>query len=567
MSNQLKRNQMKHYKLIVAFFISIAFLISCDDSFLEREPSDAISTTAFFKQEKDLVFAVNAVYDIIGFNSWGDSEMYGSGTDLLRIEIMTDNALDHHSWNGGYRLADGTASAFDGYSTYRWKNRYVGIQRVNRILEGVDGIEEIDENYKNQLLAEAIALRAYFYLDLVYLYGDVPFLTSSISPDDVSPSVDENGNFTASELAKRIDKNIILDALVVDLDNVASNLPLVTDEKGRVTRGTALFLKAKILLYQQKWEESALASKSVMDLGVYSLFPSYENLFNYEGIGNNEVILDIQVKQDVDEGEFYTQNYGPNSVGGWSSSCPLQSLVDTYECIDGLTIDNSPLFDPNNPYDNRDPRLKYSILYPGHEWRGGVFNSIPGATYPGKTVIPGDVLGDGTGGEWNKTASGYNWLKYMSNKDINESNYWDGGVHLILMRYADVLLMYAEAKIETGSIDQSVYDAINEVRQRADVGMPIVSTGLSQTELRTLVRRERRVELAFEAQRLFDIRRWNIAKDVMPGVPKGLTYKDTNNTDVTFTWGERFFDPNKHNLWPIPQEEIDLSHMEQNPGW
>ncbi|MBL4561817.1 MAG: RagB/SusD family nutrient uptake outer membrane protein [Labilibaculum sp.] len=556
---------MKQYKIIFTFLFSITFFASCNDSFLEREPSDAISTTTFFQQEKDLVFAVNAVYDIIAFNNWGTN--YGSGTDMLRTEIMTDNALDHHSWNDGYRLGNGTASAFDGYSTVRWNERYKGIQRVNRILEGVDGIEDIDESYKNQLLAEVITLRAYFYFDLVYLFGDVPFLTSSISPDDVSPAVDEEGNFTAAELAKRIDKNSVLDALITDLDKITLNLPLVADEKGRVTRGTALFLKAKILLFQEKWEASAQASKSLMDLGVYSLHNTYADLFNYEGIGNNEVILDVQVKQDVDEGEFYTKNFGPNSVGGWSSSCPLQSLVDSYECTDGLTINDSPLYDPNNPYDNRDPRLKYTILYPGHDWRGGVFNSIPGATYPGENIIPGDVLGDGTGGEWNKTATGYNWLKYMSNKDVDDSNFWDGGVHLMLMRYSEALLMYAEAKIEAGSIDQTVYNAINQIRQRSDVNMPSIPMGLSQDELRIVVRRERRIELAFEGQRLFDIRRWDIAKDVMPGVPTGLTYKDENNNDVTFTWGERFFDPNKHNLWPIPQEEVDLSHIEQNPGW
>jgi starch-binding outer membrane protein, SusD/RagB family len=557
---------MKNYKYILTLLVLLS-IVSCDDSFLDREPSDRISTATFFKQKKDLVFAVNAVYDIIGFNNWGTG--YGSGTDMLRVEIMTDNALDHHSWNAGYRLADGTASAYDWYLTTRWKERYKGIQRVNRILEGADGIENIDIDYKNQLLAEAKVLRAYFYFDLTYLFGDVPFLTSSISPDEVTPTINPDGSLTPAAKAERTDVNIILDALVTELTNITSDLPLTpsNNEKGRVTRGTALFLKAKILLFQEKWTESAQASKSIIDSGVYSLYPSYKDLFTYEGIGNSEVILDIQVKQDVDEGEFYTQNYGPNSVGGWSSSTPLQSLVDAYELIDGKTIKDSPLYDPLNPYKNRDPRLSHSILYPGANWRGGVYNSIPGATYSGQTIIAGDVLGDGTGGEWNKTATGYNWKKYMSDKDIDESDFWDGGVHLIVMRYSEALLMYAEAKIEAGSIDQTVYDAINQIRLRADVMMPVIPTNLSQSELRTIIRRERRIELAFEGQRLFDIRRWDIAKDVMPGVPKGLTYKDGNGNDVTFTWGERYFDPGKHGLWPIPQSEIDITGMVQNPGW
>lgn len=552
---------MKTYKLIVSIFLLLACM-ACDDDFLEKTPSDQISTANFFKQTKDLEVALNAVYDEIGFNSWWVS--YGSGTDMLRIEALTDNALDHHSWNDGYRLADGTAAPDDNYSSYRWKMRYVGIQRVNRIFEGVEGINNIDEEYKNRLLGEATFLRAYFYFDLVYLFGDVPYLTSSVTPEEVQGT--SNG---PTEKGKRIDENIILDDLVKQLNGIIDNLPVSypDSEKGRVTKGAALFLKAKILLYQKKWGEAATAAKAVIDLNAYQLFPKYETLFGYEGIGNSEVIFDIQVVQDVDEGEFYTQNYGPNSVGGWSSSCPLQSLVDDYECTDGLPIDQSPLYDTNNPYDNRDPRLHYSILYPGHDWRGGVYNTIPGASYSNGEIVNGDQLGDGTPGEWNKTATGYNWLKYISNQDIDNSDYWDGGVHFILMRYAEVLLVYAEAKIEAGSIDQSVYDAINEVRQRPDVNMPPIAAGLSQSELRTIVRRERRVEFAFEGQRLFDIRRWKIAESVMPGTPDGLTYKDENDNDVTLTWGERIFDPNKHYLWPIPQNEIDISKIEQNPGW
>ncbi|ETN95298.1 RagB/SusD family nutrient uptake outer membrane protein [Zhouia amylolytica] len=551
---------MKVYKSMIAVFLLLS-CIACNNDFLERAPSDQISTANFFKQTKDLEVALNAVYDEIGFNSWWVT--YGSGTDMLRIEALTDNALDHHSWNAGYRLADGTAAPDDGYSSYRWKMRYVGIQRVNRIFEGVSGIENIDEEYKNRLLGEAAFLRAYFYFDLVYLFGDVPYLTTSVSPTEVQGT--EEGPTT---IAQRVDKDLILDDLVTQLNAVVNDLPVSypDSDKGRVTRGAALFLKSKILLYQEKWNEAAAAAKAVMDLNAYQLFPKYETLFDYEGIGSSEVIFDIQVKQDVNQGEFYTQNYGPNSVGGWSSSCPLQSMVDAYECIDGLTIESSPLYDPNNPYENRDPRLRYSILYPGHEWRGGVYNTIPGATYD-SSIVYGDQLGDGAPGEWNKTATGYNWLKYISNQDIDESDYWDGGVHFILMRYAEVLLVYAEAKIEAGSIDQSVYDAINEVRQRADVNMPPVMGGLSQSELRTIVRRERRVELAFEGQRLLDIRRWKIAEDVMPGVPEGLTYLDANDNEVTLNWGERIFDPNKHYLWPIPQNEIDISKIEQNPGW
>lgn len=540
---------------IIGLACALLFVLAgCSEDFLERSPSDQVSSTNFFTQEKDLVYAVNAVYASIGFNSWETT--YGYSTDLLRIENLTDNALDHHSWNAGFRLADGTASAYDWYVEHRWRERYRGIQRVNRIFEGADGVSDINAEKKARLLAEAKFLRAYFYFDLVYLFGDVPYITNSLTPDEAAEST-------------RTAKQTILDAMIADLTAAATNLPTSysSDNLGRVTKGAALSLKARILLYQEKWGEAALAAKEVMDLAVYTIYPSYQEMFTYKGINNSEVIFDLQEMHEK-QWNFTLQNYGPNSVGGWSSGCPLQSLVDTYECTDGNTIDVSPLFDPNNPYANRDPRLTHSILYPGHDWRGGVFNSIPGASYPGKDIIAGDDLTDGTGGQWNKTATGYNWLKYISEDDIDNGDYWNGAIHFILIRYAEILLTYAEAKIENDDIDQSVYDAINEVRQRPDVNMPLITTGKSKEQLRTIVRRERRVELAFEGLRLMDIRRWKIAENVMPGVPKGLTYTDPNSgEEVTLSWGERTFNPNKHYLWPIPQTEIDISHLEQNPGW
>jgi hypothetical protein len=497
-------------------------LAGCSDDFLERSPSDQVSSTNFFSQEKDLIYAVNAVYASIGFNSWGTS--YGYSTDLLRIEALTDNALDHHSWNAGYRLADGTASAYDGYVEVRWKERYRGIQRANRIFEGADGVTDMLASKKVRLLAETKVLRAYFYFDLVYLFGDVPFVTNSLTPDEAAGST-------------RTDKTTILDAMLTDLTSAAANLPTgySGDDLGRVTKGAAVSLKARILLYQEKWAEAAAAAKEVMDLGVYSIYHSYQDMFTYEGINNTEVIFDLQEMKDKDNHwNFTMQNYGPNSVGGWSSGCPLQSLVDAYECIDGNPINSSPLYDPNDPYANRDPRLTHSILYPGRNWRNGVYNTIPGATYPGKEIVAGDDLTDGTGGQWNKTATGYNWLKYISEDDIDNGDYWNGAIHFILIRYAEILLTYAEAKIENDDIDQSVYDAINEVRQRPDVNMPVITTGKSKEELRTIVRRERRVELAFEGLRLMDIRRWKIAENVMPGVPEGLSYTDPDSGDIAF---------------------------------
>jgi len=563
---------MTKMKTLKIYFVALLVLMgasNCSDEFLERTPSDQISSATFFKQQKDIEYALNAVYDLIGFNSWNRS--YGSGTDMLRIEVLTDNAVDHHSWNACYELGNGTANAYDWYVQYRWQERYRGIMRANRLLEGAPNVEDMNIDYRNRLVAEATVLRAYFYFDLVYLFGDVPFLTSSILPDDCEPIIDADGNATPNPSCSRTDKETIMDALVADLEGVLAHLPkeYEQDDKGRITKGTALTLQARIHLYREEWAEAAAASKAVMDLNVYSIYPTYANMFDYQGVDNEEVIFDIQVMEEVDEGEFWLPNYGPNSIGGWSCSCPLQSLIDTYETTDGKTIDDpTSIYDPAQPFINRDPRLHHSILYPGREWQWGVYNTIPGATYPGQEIVAGDDLNDATSGQWNKSATGYNWIKYISQQDIDDANYWDSGIHFIVMRYAEVLLMYAEGKIEAGDIDQSVYDAINEVRQRGDVNMPTIAAGKSADQLREIVRRERRVEFTFEGIRLYDIRRWKIADQVMPGESAGLTYTDPDTgSEVTLSGGVRNFDAAKHYVWPIPQAEIDVSGLIQNPNW
>ncbi len=538
---------MKNIRVLAIILIIPVLLISCEN-FLDRLPSDKITSSTFFTTSKDLVYAVNAVYDDVA---------YGGGDRVLRQEILTDNALDNHSWNSLYDMQIGTGNAYDDYIENTWKAIYRGIQRVNRIVEGADGVEDIDADLKARLLAEATVLRAYFYWSLTYLWGDVPYLTSSISPNEALGSY-------------RNDADSILTAEVEDIDAVVDDLPLsYADETGRVTKGAALALKARILLAQKKWVEAANAAKTVMDLEVYELYPKYENLFDYEAINCSEVIFDFQSMEGSDQEEAFLLVFGSQSVGCWTCSSPLQSLVDTYECTDGKTIDESLFYNPDKPYENRDPRLGYSILYPGHEWQGGVYNTIPGATYEGKNIIPGDDLTDAVGEQWNKSYTGYNWLKYISQTDIDESNYSSEGLHFIVIRYAEMLLTYAEAKVEANDIDQSVYDAINEVRARGDVNMPAIETGKTQDEMRTVVRRERRVELAFEALRLFDIRRWKIAEDVIPGIPEGLTYTDTDTGEETMiTPGtSRKFDADKDYLWPIPQSEIDVSGIEQNPGW
>jgi hypothetical protein len=180
---------------------------------------------------------------------------------------------------------------------------------------------------------------------------------------------------------------------------------------------------------------------------------------------------------------------------------------------------------------------------------------------------PNSTTGDAVGSTFVVSPTGFNLQKYVNAEDLgNPSNC---GINLILMRYPEVLLTYAEAKVELDQIDQSVYDAINEIRQRPDVNMPEIATGKSQDDLREIIRHERLVELAFEGLRFFDIRRWRIAEDVMPGKVYGMTYVDDNAElqTVEVTAWENFFSPRNY-LWPIPQTERELNtNLDQNDDW
>lgn len=243
---------------------------------------------------------------------------------------------------------------------------------------------------------------------------------------------------------------------------------------------------------------------------------------------------------------------------GQGSVVPTKTLLDAYQMANGKEI-NDPAggFNAQAPYQNRDPRLKYSVYTIGDPLPDDkLYNSRPGSG-----------TADAVGFSWFSTTTGFNVKKYINKEDLADPT--NSGINIILIRYADVLLMYAEAKIEINQVDQSVLDAINQVRQRPDVNMPPITGVLSQAALRDIVRKERMIELAFEGLRYFDIRRWRTAEAVMPGNVFGMTYEDRGILKTievpAFT---RTFDKNRDYLWPVPQKERELNpQLTQNPGW
>jgi starch-binding outer membrane protein, SusD/RagB family len=530
----LKIKIMRYSKYIFFLVITSWFTSGCKKDLLTTIPNDRISTEIFWKTDNDATMAANAVYTYMA-----ESADHYSGWDCMSDIVFTNPTGPQEA-----SIAQGQYNALNSRITGDWNKYYAGIRAANTFLSHVDQVTTTNTALIDRLKGEVKALRAYFYSQLAFLFGDVPLVTTELT-------LEQSQALTRTPVAK------VWDYVSSELTDAANILPVKQTEKGRMTKGAALALKARAALYAGRWQESADAAKQVMDLNTYALYSSYKNLFSYAAENSSEVILDIQFVKDVYSNNIF-QVLAPRSVNASSKWVPTKKIVDAYDMTNGLPITATGSgYDPANPYKNRDPRLAYSIFLTGDTLPNDKkFNPLPNST-----------TGDAVGSSFVVSPTGFNIEKYVNKDDVTQPS--NCGINLILIRYAEVLLTYAEAKIELNQIDASVYDAINKVRQRPDVNMPAITTGKTQSELRNIVRHERTVELAFEGKRFFDIRRWKIAGTVMPGKVNGLTYKDATGALQTVEvagWTQVWDD--KSYLWPIPQKEIELNpNLTQNPGW
>jgi len=537
MDKTMKNKVIYFGKVLFGSFLLLTMTAGCSD-LLNKQPKDQASNETYWRTKDDAVQAVNETYRYL--------------TDI-RFDIFLSAATDDsYAWSTWpvpiLSVGNGSAATTNGVFNHYWSHSYEGIARANNVLDHIDQISdsELSSSIRARLKAEVRFLRAYYYQELIMMFGDVPLIKHIQSSDEFE--------------VPRTAKEKVADFIVNEMNDIAKDLPLEYSgsDKGRVTRGAAMALKARVLLYQEKWPQAAKAAKAVMNLGEYSIDQGgYRSLFDGTNKDSNELILVGKYKKNTYANGVATWMGGP-SLGGWSEVVPLQSLVDTYECTDGKTIDNSSLYDPDHPFKNRDPRLKKTIITPGDTVNGNVID----VTKPNSI----DALG-----ETNASFTGYYYKKYIP-ADIDGAWYNNSHVDEVHMRYAEVLLNYAEAKIEAGDIDQSVYSSINKVRQRKGVDMPPLNSPMSQSDLRKAVHRERHVEFAGEPFiRLFDIRRWKKAEDVMPGTVYGIKNDfDQSRADYGkhVQVENRTFDPKKDYLWPIPQNEMDLnSKLTQNKGW
>lgn len=524
---------MKKINYLIGIVL-LPFLFSACES-LDTEPTDRIIDGYFWKTEADAIMAVNGIYRTL------------PGTDYMYLDCATDLAWNEISWEKAHLLGNGSQDAeLWSWTSDKWKTAYETIQRANYFMENIDRVQALSPELKNRLCAEARFLRAMTYADIIFLWGDVPLLTATV-------------DLKTAQLP-RTPKAQIFDYVVSELKEIADFLPEKYDAAnvGRITKGAAKAMLMRTYLRENRFEEAKAAAKEVMDMGIYSLYPDYEKLFKYAGENCSEVILDKQYIATTYSNNL-SQIFSPRSCYGNGSIVPLKGLVDAYEMRNGKAItDRESGYDPYHPYENRDPRLKATILTPGATMPdGNVFNPLPNQDPVGTDAVDN--------GNTNTSRTGFNFLKYVNPEDLTESNK-NCHNNIILIRYAEVLLSYAEAKVETNDIDASVYEAINAVRRRA--GMPEFTEGKSQSQLREIIRQERKVEFPLDGLRYFDIRRWKIADQVLPGQTYGMTYVDAKGELVTIKTEVRKFNPERDYLWPVPLREMNVNKkLTQNPNY
>lgn len=571
-------------KSLYTTLAAAALLLSSCES-MDMEPRAQGNSASWYSSEIELEMAVNEFY-ILGY--WNQP--------LESSEQWTDNfTYRQQNRNPGSNgtILDGTMTG-QQYEVYRlWEQDYKLIARANTFLANYHRAEGVVPADKlNRYAGEAHFCRACKYAELVCYYGDLPYMTGTET-------------ITEAEQKGRTPKAEIIANVYADFDKAIEWLPVSYGAAAQhFTRGAALAMKARFALYFGDYDIAAKAAKDCIDLGVYSLEPDYTKLFLQSTKENPEKIFTIprSIANDVYLDIWFVNNGLPRCAGGYGSDNPSWDLLAAYLCTDGLPIDESPLFNPRKPFENRDPRCTKTIVEFGTEHCGFEYNPRPDVLKI-MDYNTGELRANDDNRAVKEFAS-YNGLIWKKGID---ASWTENGKKVerdyMIMRYADVLLMYAEAKIELGEIDETVTDAINTVRARA-YGVNVSATSMypaveegTQDEMRKAVRIERRMELANEGLRYMDLIRWRLAEKALNGYnyinlqPADLLNKVVNadlwfwamtpqidedgladfsalyNAGYVALGAKRVF-PSRQYLWPIPTHDMQLSpNLNNNPEY
>ena len=555
---------MKNIVIIfICFIILNSLAVSCSKDVLDKAPLDSYTDDLVWSDLKLAEAFANNLYTVLP-----SAIHWNSGNRSWSLSSAGDEAFNKFNDYNAQIMNSGSLTPDNLGNFDIWRQTFSTIQDCNIFFENINQVPG-DETWRNRLIGEVTYLRAYAYFKLIIDYGGVPLMTTPFNLDsnfDVPRSTfDQCVDFISSEL-----------------DKAADLLPLAQSDEnwGRATKAGAMALKSKVLLYDAsplwnpsnditKWENASDAAKAVIDLNMFHLYPgNYADIFTTK---NQELIMvrptNKQYMWDAFQGvEMFLS---PSGFHGWASFAPSQNLVDAFGTADGKDItDPTSGYNPQNPYINRDPRFSADIVYDGRPYGNPAFCQDRYAVGSTNKVefFEGGLDSPQGWDAWNNSVTRYTFRKYCDttynyNTETQTDKFW------IISRLSEIYLNYAEAQFYLGNEDAAI-QYLNRLRQRAGIENPLPNT-LTGSELENKIRNERQVELCLEGHRYYDVRRWKIAAITENKPLMGVVITKDASGKRTFTYTkvqERAFKP-QHYLLPIPREEINRTHLEQNPGY
>jgi len=588
-------------RITTAAVLLLLGLSSCN-GVMDLTPKDQFADDAVFADPNLAQAFVNDMYRGLGH-----------GLYEIMLASISDESHFIHNYNTEPVVKSIITSSDRGaiddgrFAHYNWAPTYSRIRQTNIFLSKIDGTT-FDAALKQRMKGEVFFLRAYFYHNLMRMYGGVPIITKVYGLNEDYQAARNTFQETVA-------------FIVANADSAAALLPLSYSgiDLGRATKGAALALKARVLLYAAselynrnpsgqpengytnvtaqdrtaRWQAAKDAAQAVMNLGIYGLFrptpaSAQEAAKNYGDLFlqsmSQEVILSRFFLSTRDDGYNPGLHNGPNGFHTWGGNTPIQNLVDDYRMADGSKFDWNNPAEAAAPYANRDPRFYASIAYDGAPWRPrpddvkkldpvGIIQTFRALKLPDSSVVAGLDTRDSPVENWNGAYSGYYVRKFID-PSVN-AQFTKEEVPWIFFRYAEVLLNYAEASIELNELGDAA-TALNQIRVRA--GMPPFSAALGQAALRDEYRNERRIEMAFEEQRFFDVRRWMVAPPALSKPAQGINiflvgtsrtdrttwtnYRYATDTVQTRVWNDKMY------FMPIRLDEMNRnSLLKQNPGY
>ena len=547
-------------KLLVVTILAVG-TVGCSD-FLELQPPAEISDANFWTGEGDAKLALVGCYR---FSSGWSNDNFDSAQGLLYLDFSGGNGTEKENFTTN--MASSNTVATNGNLNGYWRSSYEKLAKYNTFLDNIVTCP-MDENKKTQWIAEVKTLRAYFLFNLAFYFQNVPMPLTTISVEEANTMAQSS----QADVYAQVESDLKESISVLPLEQKDANL-------GRISKGAARTLLARLYLAQNKFAEAAAVLKDIIDSNVYALDrrnsdDSYEKFFHDGGETSPEAIFSILGLKDKFTNVRYIYML-PEMAGGWHQFAVYNELVKSYFAADGKSIDESEIYDDNDPYVNRDIRLYATVFLPP-------LGTYPGTTFQGKTY--NCYLGPNTADSYNRYTL-FNGYCPKKGADPEYTDIWNNYTHTPLMRYAEVLLSYLEAVNEAtpGAVDQALLDeTINDVRDRVKLpGYSKVELS-SQEAVREAVRNERRVELAFEGLRYFDVLRWGVAKELLNHTFTGVKLSDDPSApnyrgsgasaspvdeDMYYQFENRMW--SDHNRYfPIPQNELNVNkNLKQNSGY